>query len=165
MSTGSAFFRADASADYVALDWESGEVRLAAARIGGRRVTLLGAETAEWPADADDTRKSETTAAAILRTLQRAGLKSPRALLVLPRDLVVVRKLDLPAVPDHELPDLVRLQAATKLATPVDPLALHYLPLSSAADDLGRSVLLVSADQDRLQGMVETVRQAGLEPV
>ncbi|MFO1094700.1 MAG: pilus assembly protein PilM, partial [Planctomycetaceae bacterium] len=165
MSSGSRFFRSDSSADYVALDWESAEVRLAAARVGGGRMTLLGAARAELPAGADGKLHQTAAADSVRRAWGTLPVKSPRALLVLPRDLVVVRKLDLPTVPDNELPDLVRLQAATKLATPVDRLALDYLPLAAAPESLGRSVLLVSADQERLQGIVAAARQAGLEPV
>lgn len=162
MSIGSWFMRGESSADYVALDWESGSVRAVAARIAAGRLTLLGAASIDWPADGFAV--LSPAAVRLQQAVRGFGLKSPRALFVLPRDLVVTRKLDLPAVPDSELPDLVRLQAATKLATPVDRLALDYLPLPAAEQSAGRSVLLTSVDQDRLQRMSEVARAAGLEP-
>ena len=165
MSTGSRFFRTDSAADYVALDWESGSLRWAAARIADGRVTLADWATVEWTADVSEVQNVAVTADRLKQALGRLSLKSPRALIVLPREVVVVRKLELPSVPENELPDLVRLQAATKLATPVDKLGLDYLPLSVHEEKTGIAVLLVSVEQERLQRIRDAVKAAGLEPV
>ncbi len=69
-----------------------------------------------------------------------------QVLLVVPRDVVVLRQFELPSVPDNELPDLVRFQAATKFATPVDELTLDFIPLASRAEGMGRIVIAASID-------------------
>jgi hypothetical protein len=165
MASGSRFFRNDAAADYVVLDWESGSLRWAAARIADSHVTLLDTGALAWPDVAPEVRDVSATVEQLRHALRDVPLKSPRALVVLPRDAVVVRKLDLPAVPDNELPDLVRLQAATKLATPVDKLVLDFLPLATQPDKAGISVLLLSVEQERLQKLRDAVRDVGLELV
>lgn len=165
MSIGSRFLRSDASADYVALDWGNDSVRCVCARIVEGRLTLLNATESEWSAELAGVRDVEATADNLRRLIQAAPLKSPKALIVIPRDAVVIRRLDLPEVPENELPDLVRLQAATKLATPVDKLALDYVPLAVHAEAAGRSVLLVSLEQDRLQKLCAAVEAAGMQPV
>jgi hypothetical protein len=165
MSAGSRFFRSDAAADFVALDGGNGLLRCVAARIAGGRLTVLKVAETEWPADLVETGDVQAMAERVRRLIRDASLKSPRALIVVPRDAVVVRKLDLPEIPDNELPDLVRLQAATKLATPVDKLALDYVPLTTHAHEAGRSVLLMSLDHDRLQKVCAAVEAAGMEPV
>ncbi|MBL8851481.1 MAG: pilus assembly protein PilM [Planctomycetaceae bacterium] len=164
MSTGSRFFRSDSAADYVALDWESGSLRWAAARIADGRVTLADWASLEWTPDVADVQNVAVTAERLKQALGQLSARSPRALIVLPREVVVVRKLELPSVPENELPDLVRLQAATKLATPVDKLGLDYLPLSVHEEKTGLAVLLVSVEQERLQRIHDAVKAAGLEP-
>jgi outer membrane murein-binding lipoprotein Lpp len=165
MDIRSRFFRSELNADYVALDWESGVLRAAAARVAGGHVTLQGTTSIEWSPETADVQDVAATAEVIRKALRGVAQKSSRAIIVLPREAVLVRKLDLPNVPDNELPDLVRLQAATKLATPVDRLALDYLPLTFQEDKTGRSVLLLSMEQERLQAICKAVEAAGLEPV
>jgi len=165
MDIRSRFFRSELNADYVALDWESGVLRAVAARVAGGHVTLQGTSSVDWSPETADVQNVAGTADAIRTALRGIPQKSSRAVIVLPREAVLVRRLDLPNVPDNELPDLVRLQAATKLATPVDRLALDYLPLTFQEDKTGRSVLLLSVEQERLQQITKAVEAAGLEPV
>ena len=164
MSIGTRFLRSDATTDYVALDWGNESVRCIAARIDDGRLTVLNVEEAEWPVELAEVHDVQATAEHLRRFVQTTSLKSPKALIVVPRDAVVIRRLDLPDVPDNELPDLVRLQAATKLATPVDKLALDYIPLSARGEHPGRSVLLVSLEQDRLRKLSAAVEAAGMQP-
>jgi hypothetical protein len=74
-----------------------------------------------------------------------------QALLVVPRDVVVLRQFEIPPVPPEELPDLVRFQAATKFSTPAEELNLDYIPFSPRAEGMGRSVLAASIDKDLLE--------------
>ena len=45
-------------------------------------------------------------------------------------------------IPDDELPDIVRMQAATKSPTPLDRLRLDFVPLPNRGE--GREVLLAT---------------------
>ena len=151
--------------ELLALDWETGTLRGVAVRSAGGETSLLGEFSAEWPESLAEVTDVAATTEQLKRCLAKLPSKPGRVLTVLPRDATVVRKLDLPDVPDNELPDLVRLQAATKLATPVDKLVLDYLPLPKSDDHPGRSVLLVTFEGDRLRNLNEALKGAGLEPV
>lgn len=94
--------------------------------------------------------------------LAAAKLTGRSAAVVLPRSEVVLRKLVMPDVPEDELPDLVRMQAATKSAAPIDQTRLDFVPLGMAAE--GRSVLLATAAVKEVKSLVARVRTAGLEP-
>ena len=61
--------------------------------------------------------------------LNRAASRSTHVLVSLPREEAVVRLLELPECTDDELPELVRLQAATRSAVPLDRLLLDFLPI------------------------------------
>jgi len=89
-------------------------------------------------------------------------LSAKRAAIVLPRSAAILRKLSLPQVPDEELPDLVRMQAATKSATPLDRLRLDFVPLPSRGE--GREALLITVPAKTVDDLVAAVRAAGLEP-
>ncbi|WP_437192005.1 type IV pilus biogenesis protein PilM [Planctomicrobium sp. SH527] len=95
--------------------------------------------------------------------LQRAGLPGGKAVLVLPRESVVMRRLQLPLSPENELPDLVRFQAATKTAAPIDSLVLDYLPLPVQPGRDGQDVIAISIDRDKLARMKAVCDAAGLE--
>ncbi len=151
--------------ELLALDWETGTLRGVAVRTAGGESSLLGDFSVEWPESLAEVTDVAATTEQLKQCLAKLPSRPERVLTVLPRDAVVVRKLDLPDVPDNELPDLVRLQAATKLATPVDKLVLDYLPLPKSEDHPGRSVLLVTVEGDRLRNLNEALQEAGLEPV
>jgi Tfp pilus assembly protein PilN len=117
--------------------------------------------TDEIRPDVDANRAGE-----FLRTqLAQAGATAEEVRFVLPRESVVARKLELPDAPDEDLPNLVRFQAATRLATPVDQLALDFLPLPPDPDHAGRNALAVTIDAKRLERGLKTCAAAGLTPL
>jgi Tfp pilus assembly protein PilN len=111
--------------------------------------------------------KPTTDADAIGKWL-KAGLAAnrisgKRAAIVLPRSAAILRKLALPQVPDEELPDLVRMQAATKSSTPLDRLKLDFVPIPQRGE--GRETLLATIPAKIGDEVVAAVRAAGLEPI
>ena len=94
--------------------------------------------------------------------LRTAGIGGKRVAVVLPRQAVVLRTLALPDVPDDELPDLVRMQAATKSSMPLEKVRLDFVPLPGSAE--GRSVLLATATATMIESIVARLKAAGLEP-
>ncbi|NNJ25714.1 hypothetical protein [Alienimonas chondri] len=98
--------------------------------------------------------------------LSKAKIGAKRAVVALPRSRATVRHLDLPAVSDDDLPDLVRMQAATKSAAPLDQLALDFLPLplpTGEGANLGRAALLAMIPSKLLAEVQGTMSAAGLE--
>ena len=108
---------------------------------------------------------SPITGESLKAAVATAGAGAKSAAVALPRSVATVRRLDLPAVPDEDLPDLVRMQAATKSAAPLDQLALDFLPLPGVDDGQrpGRGVLLASVPATLLKEVRATVGGAGLE--
>lgn len=83
------------------------------------------------------------------------------ATLLLPREGIVIRRLELPQAPENELPDLVRFQSAAKSSLPIDDLALDFLLLESSPD--GQAVLTTSIDKRRLNRFIQLLTQVGFE--
>ena len=91
-----------------------------------------------------------------------------RAVVALPRSLATTRRLALPDVPDDDLPDLVRMQAATRSAAPLDQLALDFLPLPKGSGGegdapAGRAALSASVPAATLKAVRDAAAGAGLE--
>ena len=82
--------------------------------------------TLTWPAPEMD---AATRGAWLREQLAALQITVKQTTVLIPRDEAVVRRLDVPEVPDAELPELVKFQAAAKWSTPIDKLVLDFLPL------------------------------------
>jgi hypothetical protein len=147
----------------IAFDWEDEYLAGVEADVSGAMVHARRCFRYAWPEENDPPRDAASLGRWLAESLKQDGISPGEARVVLPREAVVVRKLDLPRVPESELPDLVRFQAATKSSTPLDRLALDYLPLPVNEGDETLQVLMVTVDIERLQRVRDTLAAAGLE--
>jgi hypothetical protein len=149
------------SPNWLAIQWEEKGITAVEAHLGGtvevRRIFEL-----TWPALADPDTSPAQAGAALKRQLTSHSISTTQTVVIVSRDEAVVRRLEVPAVPDEELPDLVRFQAAARTSTPLERLALDYVPIVATDENL-RSVLLVTIDASRLKSIRETVAAAGLQ--
>ncbi len=88
----------------------------------------------------------------------RVGIASPR---------VIVRPVELPAMPDEELAGALRFQAQELIPIPIEEAVFDFQVLETTPpvdeQDAGTSrVLLVAAHRDAVQRVVDAVRGAGL---
>ena len=150
-------------ADFLALDWEPGRLFAvdAQTQIGGIRVRQ--AVELVWPEDLDPQTDVVRAGKWLKTALKEAGMSATQVLLSLPREDVVVRQLELPAAPENEMPDMVRLQAATKSTIPLDQLLLDYLPLPLEEDSESNSVLMTTVPTSQITPIKELLGAAGLE--
>ncbi|MCH7988251.1 MAG: pilus assembly protein PilM, partial [Planctomycetes bacterium] len=151
--------------DYLALDLEIETRQLCGleAEVSKGRVKVQRCFCLKIPDDVDPVKDPQQTGEWLKEELGRLGIGSTTVLLSLPREDAVVKHLDLPNVPDEELPDLVRLQAETKSATSLDKLHLDYLPLPVLDDVEGRGVLMVTFSVERANRIRSILKAAGLE--
>ncbi|MBX3443488.1 MAG: hypothetical protein KF774_13865 [Planctomyces sp.] len=143
------------------LQWEPEHVIAIEAQVRSS-VSIDRAVEFQWPATARPEDSASAAAEFLKEQLAAAKIGARQAVVVIPREQVVVRRLDLPDVPDEELPDLVRFQAATKAATSLDRMSLDFVPLPPQ-EDAGRSALVATLDMARLRRIQEIVLGAGLE--
>lgn len=115
-------------------------VKIAAAATIDRSGNLLAAEIGERLAEG----------------LKSAGITAEEATVVFPRDLVSFHRVTLPNLGDDMIPDMVRMQASTRLTVPVESVCLDFVPLPIAPGAETREVLLVTLPQQ----YVSQVREA-----
>jgi len=147
--------------DWVVLQWEPQGLVIVEATVGDR-VALKHVGELSW-GGASNPEDSTASAGSMLKDrLAALKISTRQTAVIVGRDAVVLRRLELPFVPDNELPDMVRFQAAAKSSTPIDRLALDFVPLETPAD-APRVAVTVTMDSAKLRMIQETVVGAGLE--
>lgn len=147
-------------AEQLIIEWSSGILRLARVDLSGHVKQLSVLENSLL----NDAKAPVDEVSGIIKSwLARDQMIAGPATLVLPRDAVVLRPLQLPKAPDDEIPDLVRFQASAKSSMPIDDLALDYLPMESSGEVPGLSVMTVSCEKRRLTRMQNILESAGIE--
>ena len=97
-----------------------------------------------------------------------AGLRGRNVAVGLASQRVTVRQMDLPELPEAELADAVRLQAADQLPMPVDEALLDYVPVERhkmGDDRFNVRLLLVAAEREMVERLLTAVTTAKLRPV
>lgn len=95
--------------------------------------------------------------------LTEAEISTEAAIVLLPRQQVTFHRIQLPQVPDEEVPGIVRLQAATRLTVPVDSVCLDFAPLPVMPGDETREVLLVTVPQKNIDDIRKTLAACSIE--
>jgi hypothetical protein len=139
------------------IEWDRDRLIVVSGKPSGSSVTVSQAFTV--------TRESQPTPEALGEDLRQAlataGVTSDTTTVVLPRSLVTLRRIALPKVSDNELPDMVRLQAVTRLTVPMESICMDFVPLPGHSD--GRDVLLATAPIEQIAEIKKTLGAAGLE--
>lgn len=93
------------------------------------------------------------------------GVTADNAVIVFPRELVTFSRVTVPNLAVEELPDVVRMQAATKLTVPVESVCLDFTPLPVVDGMQTRDVLLVTAPLEKVNAAKTALKVCGLEVV
>lgn len=145
----------------LAIEWGERLVLLQG-KVSGRNVQARQAAVLEWPEEIDAAQAPEAAAQWLKGELISHGFTAKQVLVSLPRDQVVVRHLELPDVPDEELPGIVKLQAATKVTLGADQYLLDYIPLPPRGAGT-RDVLMTTVPTEITGSVRKVLSGAGLE--
>jgi Tfp pilus assembly PilM family ATPase len=148
--------------DLLAIEWEHAHVSGVLAHVSSGRVRItrtFAIQRPSTPGSASGTLQIDW----LKPELARLGLAGGPALVALPRDEAVVKRLDLPEVTDDELPVIVRFQAGAKSSVGLDDLSLDFIPLPKRTEIPGREVLLATIPRQTLDEVTAVCTAAGLE--
>ncbi len=132
----------------LAIDWDESELRLVAAQCSGSNVKVTDARVI--PIEGN-----------VLQTLTAAldgqGMENTEALVAIGRGQAELRELQLPPVPEDELPDMVRFQASKSFATAGDNATVDYLVTSRNETGVEMIAAALGAEElQRLRGVCES---------
>ncbi|HMN96287.1 MAG TPA: hypothetical protein PKC43_08245 [Phycisphaerales bacterium] len=111
------------------------------------------------PADADPAELG----ARLRGAMRDAGIATGPATIVLPREGVVAKRLELPGAREDELPEMVRFAMARELSIESGEAAIDFVPLAPAAG--GSIVLAVAAPRRAVLAAAAILRAAECRPV
>src|SRR6516164_7225447 len=130
-------------ADLLAIEWEHEQICGVRADVSSGRVRVQ--RTFVIPKPTTSSSSSGPLKIDWLKPeLLKLGISGGQVLVALPRDEAIVKRLELPEVPDAELPVMVRFQAGAKSSVALDELSLDFIPLPKRSDVPGREVLLAT---------------------
>ncbi|MGV3486489.1 MAG: hypothetical protein ACO1RT_18880, partial [Planctomycetaceae bacterium] len=145
-------------ANLIALDWDTHELRAVVARGSSNNVTITDVLLIKI---ADDS--PETVISTIKKLLDDRGLSKTKtkALVTIGRGKSELRQLNLPPVPENELPDMVRLQAMQTFAAVGENTIVDFLPLPSP--DETTAVLAAAVAPATMKSVESIISGVGLE--
>jgi type IV pilus assembly protein PilM len=154
------------AADIVGLDIQPGFVAAVQARVNG---SIMAEQAATLPLPADTVRDGEVmdqdALGETLRELFAGSGLGKRVRVGIANQRTVLRTLELPPVTDHkELAAAVRFQAQEQVPMPLSNAVLDFHPLGIVDTPAGprQRVVLVAAQRDMVERLLQAVRQAGL---
>jgi Tfp pilus assembly PilM family ATPase len=148
--------------DILAIEWRDDGLVLLDAQAARKGVRLRRCVPLRWPEGMDPSRQADQAGQWLSGQLSEQGVVARSALLALPREEYVARRLQVPDVPEDELPDLVRMQAATKTAAAPDQTLVDFLPLPRSEGHEGREILLFTLPRRRMEVYQKVCESAGL---
>lgn len=155
----------------IGLDIGSSAVRAVQVTAGRGPATLDRLGQVMLPAGAvrDGEIQDPPAVAEALRSLwSRYGFKGRRVALGLANQQVVVRRIDLPTLPEAELRASLQFQVQDAIPIPVDQAVLDYSVIDTYDAESGQSftrLLLVAAQRQMVDKVLDVVRRAKLEAV
>lgn len=129
---------------------------------GGR---IAAVWTGEWPEGKTPAQNPEGAGAWLRGEWSSAGFTARSVWVIVPREEVVLRHLELPNAPDEELPDMVRFQAASRSSVPLDQVCLDFIPLARFEGREGRDVLAATFPKTTIESFQKIVTAADRELV
>ncbi len=135
----------------LAIDWDDSELRLVAAQCSGRSVRVTDAIVIPIEGSVQETLRV---------AVSKRGLENTETLVAIGRGKAELRELQLPPVPDEELPDMVRFQAIRSFATAGDSATVDYLVTNRS--DSGVEMIAAAVGPAKLTEIRETCEAAHL---
>lgn len=155
----------------VGLDIGSSAIKLVQLKETKGRYSLqkFGVKPLEPEVIVDGTVMDEGRVVSAIRELfDEHRVKNKQVAISISGHAVIVKKINLPPMPDEELPGQVKLAAEQYIPFDINEVNIdfHVLPADPAAEQQGdMSVILVAAKKDKINELTELVKGAGLFPM
>ncbi len=148
-------------ADFLVIEWDPQCLRGIDVHVSGSTIQMRHAFEMPQPSG----HEQPALKAWFAHYLAENRITTKQVIVTLPRESVVVRRLELPAAPDEELPQMVRFQAAAKSSLSLDDLALDFVPLPKRDGIPTRDVLLAMVPQTMVAAIREFIDEGQRELV
>ncbi|MCP9439064.1 MAG: pilus assembly protein PilM [Nitrospira sp.] len=110
----------------------------------------------------------ERVVSSIRELIEETGVKNKQVAISISGHAVIIKKINLPPMPDEELPGQVKLAAEQYIPFDINEVNIdfHVLPADSSPEEQeDMAVILVAAKKDKINELTELVKAAGLVPM
>ena len=152
----------------IGVDFGASGARLLQLRRGRRGLELLAAARCDSDtSDPTDPKRLSGLTSAIAERLDAGGFRGRRAVLSLDDRLLRVKSMRLPALPDDETDQALRLDGAERLGFPAGEAEIGWIRAGSVrqGDDAREEIILVGALRRDVEACVDAAAAAGLTPI
>ena len=142
----------------IAIDWDETELRLVVGKVRGNKTQITDAVV--LPLESDGITRDVSS---VLReAVAERGLENSEAMIAIGRGKAELRELQLPPVPDEELPDMVRFQAIRTFASSGESSTIDYLVTKRS--DTGIELIAAAIGPKDLSQVHKLCKAAVVEP-
>lgn len=103
--------------------------------------------------------------AAIREVLKKTRIKQKRVVVAIAGQAVVVRHLKMPLMDDEEVAGAVRWEAERYIPFPIEEVMLDFAIIGRDQEEGEMEILLVCAHNDIIHSHLDSLREAGLQPL
>lgn len=98
------------------------------------------------------------------KLLRRDAFHGRSAVVALPRELITVKNLRLPLIPEAELSAAISFEAETLFSAPADTLELRHIRAGEVrhGSDTKQEVIVLAAVREKIEALVESFHQCGV---
>lgn len=149
------------SKKFVAIDWDTRDVRAVLFRARADGIDLLKAVSVPIPSNVTVT-DAESLGSFLRAALRQARIGAKQALLMIPRDRVVLNTLNLPPTPANEMAAMIQFQVSKELPFAADQATIDYAVSGDFDPKESCDVLVAAVRNEELATFKNVAHEAGL---
>ncbi len=151
------------SSDYLSVDFGASAIKIAKAQIsGGNSLKLTLTDTGSLP-DVSPDQYIEECSRVLQQLVERNDLsKKQNVILALPANDVIVRRLELPEMPDERMSKVIGYEAESHIPFPLDQVVMDHHIISRTEE--GTELILAAIKEENLNEHLDVIYEADLSP-
>jgi type IV pilus assembly protein PilM len=152
-----------ASGEYLSVDFGASAIKIAQADFPSPQSARVSLADSEPVRDVPPDEYIEECSRVLKILLERNNISSKlNVVLALPSNSVIVRRMELPAMPEDRLPQVIRYEAESHIPFPLDQVVIDHHIIDRTEE--GTELILSAIKKDKLSEFLEVIYTAGLNP-
>ncbi len=157
------FLGLGASGEYLSVDFGASAIKIAQANFPSPQSASVSLADSEPVRDVPPDEYIEECSRVLKILLERNNISSKlNVVLALPSNSVIVRRMELPAMPEDRMSQVIRYEAESHIPFPLDQVVIDHHIIDQTEE--GTELILSAVKKDKLSEFLEVIYTAGLNP-
>ena len=145
----------------LSIDWDLPQLCIVGAKVSPQHVEFEHVDRLAWAEENEFDSNADRLAQWFLESVSFKPSDYDALCIVIARDRVTVRKFEVPSVPTGELPDIVKMQLASQIATRMDDLVVDFIVVPSTNSEQMQEVIASTIPQKTIRLLQEFAKSIG----